>query len=43
MDLFVLILWLVAGTFVLSIGDITRIQYAICWGTLIVNLLANLL
>jgi hypothetical protein len=43
MKLFNLITWLIAGVLVLSVGKITRIEYGLCWGALIINILADML
>lgn len=43
MKLFSLIIWLIAGVLTLSVRNITRIDYGLCWGALIINMLVNLL
>ena len=42
LNIVVFVGWLIAGSFVLSLPNISKFLYAICWITLMVNLLVKL-
>ena len=42
MNIVAFVCWLIAGLIVLSLRNIPKFHYALCWITLMVNLLAKL-